>query len=58
MKKRSITPFGLRLQPDLKERARLEATKNRRSMNTEIEILIEEGLKWREIQEQHGRVIA
>lgn len=58
MKRRDITPFSLRLQSWVKERARAEADRNRRSMNTEIEILIEEGLKWREMQEQHGQVIA
>lgn len=54
MKKRDITPFGLRLQPLLKERVRGEAAKNRRSMNTETEMLIEEGFKWREMQQRQA----
>jgi hypothetical protein len=50
MKKREITPFGLRLQPQNKERVKAEAEAHRRSMNTETEMLIEDGFKWREMQ--------
>jgi hypothetical protein len=52
MKKRDIAPFGLRLSPEIKEMAKSEAGRNRHSMNTEIEMLIEDGLKWREMQQQ------
>lgn len=54
MKKREIAPFGLRLQPDNKERVRAEAERHRRSMNTEAEMLIEEGFKWREMQSKQA----
>ncbi|SFB46215.1 hypothetical protein [Azotobacter beijerinckii] len=54
MKKRDIVPFGLRLQPPLKERAKREAELNRHSMNTEFELLIEDGFKWREMQKKQA----
>lgn len=50
MKARDIKPFGLRLQPHNKERVKGEAESNRRSMNSETELLIEDGFKWREMQ--------
>lgn len=56
MKKREITPFGLRLRPALKEKAKDEADRNRHSMNTELEMLIEDGFKWRE--KQSGQAVA
>lgn len=52
MKVRQINPFGLRLDPGVKEKASDEAKKNRRSLNAELGLLIEEGLKWRETQRQ------
>lgn len=54
MKKRDIMPFGLRLPPTLKEKAKSEAERNRHSMNTEIEMLIEDGFKWREMQQRQA----
>lgn len=56
MKKREINPFGLRLRPALKEKAKDEADRNRHSMNTELEMLIEDGFKWRE--KQSGQAVA
>lgn len=56
MKKRDIPPFGLRLSPPLKKRTKAEAERNRRSMNTEIELLIEDGFKWREMRERQATV--
>lgn len=53
MKKREINPFGLRLHPDLREKAQRQAATNRHSLNTEIEMLIEDGLKWRETQQRN-----
>ncbi len=47
MKKREIMPFGLRMQPELRKKAEEEARQNRHSLNTEVEMLIEDGLKWR-----------
>ncbi|MGO2201173.1 Arc family DNA-binding protein [Pseudomonas helleri] len=43
-------PYSLRIGDELKDRARNEAHTNRRSLNAEIGLLIEEGLKWREMQ--------
>lgn len=43
-------PYSLRIGNDLKDKARTEARENRRSLNAEIGLLIEEGLKWREMQ--------
>ncbi|MBA1200444.1 Arc family DNA-binding protein [Pseudomonas capeferrum] len=43
-------PYSLRIGADLKEKARNQAHANRRSLNAEIGLLIEEGLKWREMQ--------
>lgn len=43
-------PYSLRIEDELKDKARDEAHANRRSLNAEIGLLIEEGLKWREVQ--------
>lgn len=40
-----IAPFGLRMQPDLKERIEAEALANGRSLNAEIVWRLEESLK-------------
>ncbi|WP_179292915.1 Arc family DNA-binding protein [Pseudomonas fragi] len=48
------SPFPLRLTDSVKEEARGEASKNRRSLNAEIGLLIEEGLKWRELQSRQA----
>ena len=45
-----VAPYSLRIAAHLKGRAKQEATVNRRSLNTELELLIEEGFKWREMQ--------
>ncbi len=45
-------PYSLRIDPSLKAKAEDEARKNRRSLNAELTILIEEGLKCREMQRQ------
>lgn len=39
---RSISPFGLRMPPDLRQWIEEEAEKNRRSMNSEIVWRLEE----------------
>lgn len=54
MKKRDIKPFGLRLKESLKDDLRQEALRNRHSMNTEAEMLIEDGFKWREMQQKQA----
>lgn len=48
----SRTPYPLRLGEDIKIRVRNEAERNRRSLNAELGVLIEEGLKWREQREK------
>ena len=40
--------YPLRIQMQVKARVQSEAAKNRRSLNTELGLLIEEGLMWRE----------
>lgn len=45
MSAQSIAPFGLRLPPDLKEWITREARANRRSMNSEIILRLEESRK-------------
>lgn len=46
--------YSLRIAHELKEKARQEAGVNRRSLNAELGLLIEEGLKWREMQRQQA----
>lgn len=43
-----IAPYSLRIAEELKAKARKIAAENRRSLNAEIGLLIEDGLKWRE----------
>ena len=52
MKSRAINPFGLRMPPELKGLVSEEAKKNRRSLNAELNVLIEEGMKCRERKAQ------
>lgn len=54
MQIRKINPFGLRLQPEIKKAAEQEAQANRRSLNAELGLLIEEGLRWRKQQRQEA----
>lgn len=46
------TSYPLRLRQGLREQVELAAKENRRSLNAEIGVLIEEGLKWREMQQR------
>lgn len=46
--------YSLRIANELKEKARQEAGINRRSLNAELGLLIEEGLKWRAMQRQQA----
>lgn len=48
-------PYSLRIEDDLKEKARNQAHANRRSLNSELGLLIEEGLKWREMQSKQAQ---
>lgn len=43
-------PYSLRIANELRDKARNEAHANRRSLNAELSLLIEEGFKWREAQ--------
>lgn len=52
MNRREIAPFGFRMRPEVKEAAKEEAERNRRSLNTELELLVEESLERRK---QQGR---
>lgn len=51
---RQTNPYSLRLADELREAALQEAHKNRRSLNAELGLLIEEGFKWRELQRQQA----
>lgn len=42
----AIAPFGLRMQPDLKDRVEKAAKTNNRSMNAEIVYRLEQALDW------------
>ncbi len=44
--------YPLRMRQELREEAGQEAQKNRRSLNAELGLLIEEGLRWRKQQRQ------
>lgn len=48
------SPFPLRLDDEVKGKAKGEAVTNRRSLNAELGLLIEEGLKWREAQSKQA----
>ncbi|MBO2889586.1 Arc family DNA-binding protein [Pseudomonas asiatica] len=49
-----VAPYSLRIADELKEKAKQEAGANRRSLNAELGLLIEEGLKWREMQSKQA----
>lgn len=46
--------YPLSLAVSVKEKAESEAIKNRRSLNAELGLLIEEGFKWRELQSKQA----
>lgn len=50
-----VAPYSLRIDDQLKKRAKDEASRNRRSLNAELSLLIEEGLKWREMQQKSAQ---
>lgn len=47
--------YPLRFEEPIKQRAADEAKKNRRSLNAELGLLIEEGFKWREMQQRQAQ---
>ncbi|VVP89984.1 hypothetical protein PS918_03138 [Pseudomonas fluorescens] len=49
-----ISAYSLRIADELKKKAMQEAGINRRSLNAELGLLIEEGLKWREMQNKQA----
>lgn len=44
--------FSLRLPEEVRQQVEAEARKNRRSLNSEFGLLVEEGLAWRQKQLQ------
>lgn len=46
--------YPLSLDASVKGQAESEAKKNRRSLNAELGLLIEEGLKWREMRSKRA----
>lgn len=56
MIKMRVTPLGVRVPQEMRDRIKEEATANRRSMNSEILVCLEEALKLRQIarQEHHA----
>lgn len=51
MKKEEIKQYPLRLREGLKVEIDLLAIQNKRSTNAELNVLIEDGIKYRKIQE-------
>lgn len=49
-----VPPYSLRIEEALKGRAREEAIKHRRSLNSELGMLIEDGFRWREMQQRQA----
>ena len=45
--KARVSPFPLRLLSAVRDDVQVQANKNRRSLNAELGLLVEEGLKWR-----------
>lgn len=50
MQKKQKSAYPLRLEDGTRARAEEVARSNHRSLNVELGLLIEEGLKWREMQ--------
>lgn len=50
MNRQAKARYPLSLEASVKASVETEAKKNRRSLNAELGLLIEEGLKWREMQ--------
>lgn len=50
MKKKQVTPYPLRLEPDMELRAKEQAKKERRSFNAWLKVAVEERLE-RTVQE-------
>ncbi|MGP5356496.1 Arc family DNA-binding protein [Pseudomonas helleri] len=53
---RAVSPYPLRMSAGLRNEASNEAHKNRRSLNTELGMLIEEALLARKQHEQNKQV--
>lgn len=51
MKVRELPQVFARVEPDLKDRVNAEARRNRRSQAAEVGLLIEQGFKWRELNQ-------
>lgn len=53
-KTRQRPSYPLRLASDLRGEAEREAAHNRRSLNVELGLLIEDGLKWRKMKREQA----
>lgn len=47
---RDVNPFGLRMPPEVKEELEKLAEQNRRSLNAEIVVRLEESIRWEKDQ--------
>lgn len=54
MDKQRNGSYPLRIDEELRTKAQQQAGRNRRSLNAELGLLIEEGLKWREMQSKQA----
>jgi hypothetical protein len=55
MKTRELPQVFGRVTQDIKDRINEEAKRNRRSQNAELGLLVEEGFKWREMQQRQAQ---
>lgn len=51
MKVRELPQVFARVEPEVKDRVNEEAKRNRRSQAAEVGLLIEQGFKWRELNQ-------
>lgn len=55
MKKQQRSAYPLRIEDDTRTKAEGVAKQNHRSLNVELGLLIRDGLKWREMQNEKAR---
>ncbi len=56
MKKEEIKQYPLRLREGLKVEVDLLAIQNKRSTNAELNVLIEDGIRYRRLMQESGRI--
>ncbi|WP_397448121.1 Arc family DNA-binding protein [Pseudomonas sp. NA-150] len=54
MQKKQKQSYPLRLESDTRGKAESEARSHHRSLNVELGLLIEDGLKWRKMQSKQA----